>query len=399
MFAACWSRWCITRAAGNLNIGQNPNQKRSVHMNPRIYIVGAGAIAAHHIQAILQHTSTEAGRPAVFVTDVNAAALTDFVHKFPWAVPFHNLESMLSSPSEPDDVVIVATPPSTHADITCRALRSGRHVLCEKPLAMNKEEAAMMLSAARDAGKLLGCCSSRFAGLKSTGSVQELLEQGRLGEVYKVQWMQRRARARSGVEYQPASRWFLNPAVSGGGTLMDWGPYDIAGLTEALRPVRAEIVHAWMANPETEHPLQVEHPFDVEQHVGALIKFHLRDGSIVPVHYERAACCHGEDRSIVEIEGTKGAVSWDWLSFNGEGERNWRSDLRGEQIEEKIVLKDQPIDMMARPIVYFLAAVAGEPSPAIVNEQAVFNFTLLASIYDFIRTGEAQRVELEGTFE
>jgi predicted dehydrogenase len=113
-------------------------------MNQRIYIVGAGAIACHHAQAIAHFAESEYDRPSVCVTDVNQATLADFVKKFPWATPFDDLVSMLGEPARADDVVIVATPPSTHAEISCLALRSGRHVLCEKPLAMNKEEASLI---------------------------------------------------------------------------------------------------------------------------------------------------------------------------------------------------------------------------------------------------------------
>ncbi|HTG67628.1 MAG TPA: Gfo/Idh/MocA family oxidoreductase [Candidatus Udaeobacter sp.] len=366
-------------------------------MKQRIYIVGAGAIAGYHAEAIAHLSESEADRPSLFVTDVNHTALAEFVKRFPWATPFEDLMSVLSEPAQEDDVVIVATPPLTHADISCSALRSGRHVLCEKPLAMNKEEAALMLRAAEEAGKRLGCCSSRFAGLRITEEVKAILGQGGLGEVYQVQWVQRRKRARTGIEYQPSSRWFLNRSVSGGGTLMDWGPYDIASLTEVLQPVKVEVLHAWMTDPKTEHPLAAGVLSDVEQHVGATMKFHLPGGGVVPVHYERAACCHGEERSVTEIEGTEGALEWDWLCLDGEGDLIRHYDVNGEPAVSRVRVANAPLGMMDKPIVYFLQAVAGQASSAIVNEQAVFNFNILSSIYDCIRTGEVQAVALEGS--
>ncbi|OMF26724.1 hypothetical protein BK133_19985 [Paenibacillus sp. FSL H8-0548] len=361
-------------------------------MKQRIYIVGAGAIAGYHAEAIGQLAESELERPSLFVTDVNPSALVEFVKRFPWAVPFDQLTSMLGEPAEENDVVIVATPPLTHADITCRALRSGRHVLCEKPLAMNREEAVLMLQAAQETGKMLGCCSSRFAGLQITNEIREMLEQGTLGELYQVQWVQRRKRARTGIEYQPTSRWFLNRSVSGGGTLMDWGPYDIASLTEVLQPVKVEVLHAWMTDPVTDHPHAAEISSDVEQHVGALLRLHLADGSLVPVHYERAACCHGEERSITEIEGTAGALQWDWLCLDGNGELTHHFDVNGEPAENRSTVTNAPLGMMDKPIVYFLQAISGLASPAIVNEQAVFNFSILAAIYDCARSGERQAV-------
>ncbi|WP_053376279.1 Gfo/Idh/MocA family protein [Paenibacillus sp. FJAT-27812] len=365
-------------------------------MKQRIYIVGAGAIAGYHAEAIARLTETESERALLYVTDVNPSALAAFAEKYPWAVPVEHLDTMLDEPAEENDIVIVATPPLTHAEISCRALRSGRHVLCEKPLAMNKEEAALMLITAREAGKMLGCCSSRFAGLEITAGVKELLEQGRIGELYQVQWIQRRKRARTGIEYQPTSRWFLNRAISGGGTLMDWGPYDIASLTEVLQPQKVEVLHAWTTNPETNHPHAVEIQSDVEQHVGALLRFHLADGSIVPVHYERAACCHGSERSLTEIEGTAGALQWDWLCFDGSGELVHHYDMNGDPAKNRSTISNEGLGMMDKPIVYFLRAISGQHSPAIVNEQAVFNFSILAAIYDCAHSGEGQVVAMEG---
>ncbi|MFC5650601.1 Gfo/Idh/MocA family protein [Paenibacillus solisilvae] len=361
-------------------------------MKQRIYIVGTGAIAGYHAEAIERYAESESGRPLLYVTDVNKAALTAFIQRFPWAAPLDNLASMLDEPSREDDIVIVATPPVTHADISCQALRSGRHVLCEKPLAMNREEADLMLKTAEEAGKWIGCCSSRFAGLQITEEVKGLLAHGTLGDVYQVQWVQRRKRARSGIDYQPQSRWFLNRAVSGGGTLMDWGPYDIASLNEVLQPDRVEILHAWMTNPETGHPVEAEVLSEVEQHAGATMRFHLANGGRVTVQYERAACCHGEERSLAEIEGTGGAVSWDWLCFDGQGELKHYSDVGGDPEVSKVTVKNAQLGMMDKPIIYFMQSIAGRETPVILNEQAVFNFSILAAIYDYIRTGEVQIV-------
>ncbi|WP_139997386.1 Gfo/Idh/MocA family protein [Paenibacillus paridis] len=365
-------------------------------MKQRIYLVGAGAIAGYHVEAIARLTESGLEQPTVFVTDVNLSALAAFVERYPWVIPAEQLTSMLEEPAGENDIVIVATPPLTHADITCRALRSGRHVLCEKPLAMNREEAELMLRTATETGKMLGCCSSRFAGLQITDEVKAKLGKGELGKLYQVQWIQRRKRSRTGIEYQPTSRWFLNRAVSGGGTLMDWGPYDMAGMTEVLQPVKVEVLHAWMSNPVTGHPLEAEITSDVEQHVGALLNFHLADGSAVPVHYERAACCHGEERSLTEVEGTAGALQWDWLCLDGSGELAEYYDEAGEPAEGRSSITNAPLGMMDKPIVYFLQAVAGQATHAIVNEQAVFNFSILAAIYESIQTGEKRVVTKEG---
>src|SRR5207237_641225 len=124
----------------------------------RVYLVGAGVIARHHAAA----TAKLPVAVSLHVTDLNAGAGEDFLKQFPSAIAHRDLPAMLAVPAQQDDIAIVATPPFAHFDATIAALRSGRHVLCEKPLAMDCEQAVATLEEAKQRGKLLGCCSSRF---------------------------------------------------------------------------------------------------------------------------------------------------------------------------------------------------------------------------------------------
>ena len=82
---------------------------------------------------------------------------------------------MLSQPAREGDIVVVATPPDTHADLAVQALHSGRHVLCEKPLALTVAEARTMLEAARARNRRLGCCSARHQGTPVMEDVARVL--------------------------------------------------------------------------------------------------------------------------------------------------------------------------------------------------------------------------------
>lgn len=77
----------------------------------RIFIVGAGVIARRDAEAAQKLIPTRALE--LNVTDVNPAALSDFLLEFPSARPFGDVDSMLSSPGSDDDIVVVATPPSS----------------------------------------------------------------------------------------------------------------------------------------------------------------------------------------------------------------------------------------------------------------------------------------------
>ncbi len=362
-------------------------------MPQKIYLIGAGAIARRHADALCKLPE----EALLFVTDVSPDTLAAFRVHFPQAQTFDELEAMLALPAESDDIAIVATPPSSHFELTCRALESGRHVLCEKPLAMSREEAVKMLELARRINRTLGCCSNRFLGLPTTEKVKNLIGAETLGKLYHLTFVNRSQRKRTGVEYQPKSRWFLEKAKSGGGVLMDWGPYDVTTLSNVLSPVRVEVIHAWTAKPDTHLELKGA-PNNVEQHVDATLRYHLVNNAVVEVTYERSACTHGGERSLVELEGSRGGVSWDWPWINGARKVAHTYDLDG-QTETSVTTfdSDEKIGPMDKPLFYFYQHVHGRTSLALVDGQAVFNFSCIQAIYEAADTGKPQTVSLEAT--
>lgn len=353
----------------------------------RIYLIGAGVICRTHAE-----TSAKLPEPVELrVADPNPTALAEFLEKFPGVPSYASASDMLNAePPADDDIVIVGTPPFAHLEPALLGLRSGRHVLCEKPLAMNIEEAELMLEAAREAGKLLGCCSVRFKGMHHNETVKRIIRSGRLGDLYHVTWVNKWSRSRSGIEYQPNSRWFLDSSRSGGGVMMDWGPYDIATMHDMLHPDTVEVAGAWLGQPETAvDPKGV--PFDVETHVGAVMTF--RGGFCGPkpvaVHYERASCTHGDEYVKVELEGTRGAVKW--TPFDSRQPVYIRYDRDGRVVEEEVELPPRsPYTIMDHPLVHFYRKVRDLPSLANVGERAVDHFRHLRSVYACASTGERQ---------
>lgn len=367
---------------------------RSRDGETRVYLIGAGVIARYHAAATSDLAG--AGRVLLSVADPNGEALTGFREQFPSAKIFDDAEAMLAEAPRPSDIVVVATPPFTHHLLAVAALESGRHVLSEKPLAMNRDEARDMLRVARSVGRRLGCCSTRFLGLATNEETKRIVESGTLGELYHATFVNRRQRGRSGIEHQPATRWFLERARSGGGTLMDWSPYDLTTLNHILSPIRVDVLAAWTTDPETAIDLPPGTVVDTEQHAGASLRFHRADGQKIDVTLERAACTHGGERITVEIEGRRGAVSWDWLDWLGDGSVAVSQDQDGRVVTETTRLGvGTPLHPHHRPLVYFHQNVQGNESLAVVDEQAVFNFSCIQGIYACARSGIPQSVTLE----
>jgi predicted dehydrogenase len=83
------------------------------------------------------------------------------------------------------DAVVIASPPSTHLDMTLKALDAGKHVLIEKPFALNAKDGAVMRDRARAAGKTTMIAEAyRFA--PSRAYAKELIEQGYIGKLQTV---------------------------------------------------------------------------------------------------------------------------------------------------------------------------------------------------------------------
>lgn len=117
------------------------------------------------------------------------------------------------------DLVYVATPPAFHADVTIKALQAGKHVLCEKPFAMNAGEAARMLDAALRAGRrVFEAYHYRHHALWHR--IVEICRGGALGRIVSLEAAFHVPIAKSADEF----RWDAN---LGGGALMDLGCYPL----------------------------------------------------------------------------------------------------------------------------------------------------------------------------
>jgi predicted dehydrogenase len=118
-----------------------------------------------------------------------------------------------------DDVeaVAVCTPPHLHAEIAIAAMKMGKHVLCEKPLARNVDEGREMVKVAREAGVTLKC-GFNLRYHPAIGQVRQWCEGGSIGE---IDWI----RCRYGIGGRPGydQEWRAKAEVSGGGQLMDQG--------------------------------------------------------------------------------------------------------------------------------------------------------------------------------
>ncbi len=354
-------------------------------MTRRVLIIGAGAIARHHAAAARLLPGC-----ALLAADPSPEARASFAEEFPEAHLYAAPEAMIdAAPAGPEDIVVVAVPPWLHAPMSILALRAGFHVLCEKPVARTRAELHEILDAARESGRHVGDCSVRFNAQPSMVRAREILASGELGALNLVRMVNRRPRMRPGIEYQPASRWFLSREKSGGGVLMDWAVYDVAMLFNVLRPRAVTVRAAWIGGIDgSDDPVDV--PVEVESHAVAMMDLLLPDGQCVPFLYGRANGVNGPALAELSVDGRRGGLSWQWLPPYEEGMATVTAYVDfGGSLDERVVrvpMESHP-HFHHLPILALADRIAGRPSASLDPADVRFNLDVVSALYDVAATG------------
>jgi predicted dehydrogenase len=188
----------------------------------RISLIGCGRIAATHLQALKSIEEVEIAA----VADENPEAATAMAASA--ACPSYTDYQKMINEVGPD-VVCVCTPPVSHPEISIYALEHGSHVLCEKPFAINTRCASRMVEAAEKAGRYL-TMASKFRFVEDVSKAKELVEQGVVGHMVMAE-IAFCARA------DMRSRWPSDPAIAGGGVLIDNGSHAVDIIRYLLGPI------------------------------------------------------------------------------------------------------------------------------------------------------------------
>lgn len=175
----------------------------------RIGVIGVGQIGKHHLETYQKLTGAE----VVALADIDAAELARVAAAHGVTATYADFRALLAR--DDLDAVDVCLHNNLHAPVTIAALRAGKHVYCEKPMAGSYRDAEAMLAASRETEKKLSIqVSTLFA--RETLAAKALIDDGRLGRLYHARstgsrarwWWARRgacAYRRSGTSTRPGT--------------------------------------------------------------------------------------------------------------------------------------------------------------------------------------------------
>ena len=261
------------------------------------------------------------------------------------------------------DVVYIVLPNFLHAEYTIRALKAGKHVLCEKPMASTVTDAEAMVAAAKAANrKLMIAYRCQYEPLNLFG--MRLVRRGALGKTRLVVTNM----GRQSDLNDPSDAWRLDMKKSGGGALADMGIYGINGARYLLG----------------------EEPIEVRAHA----QTDRRDPRFQTV----------EDLITWEFRFPSGAISTGSTSFNQAGTMAWEVyGERGKMIAEPgcfyngnrltVTGAEQPniaeIDQFAREMDWMANVVRGRAPLVSPGEEGLQDMRLIRAILDSVGRGGA----------
>lgn len=317
-------------------------------------IVGCGRVAQRRVAPVFARISNAALH--AFCSRDSARARV-FADQFGAPAAHGSLDDLLTDSAV--DAVYIALPNALHASTAVQCLNAGKHVLCDKPLAMSTAEARTMADAARKAGRTLSVlhqqrfhpANQRLLGLIQTGALGRLLS----------------LRIHIGFFYPPGDLWRLDPARSGGGAWMDLAPHALDMMLQCGGPLR--IKSGCVRNLCFDYPVEDDAHAEIAFASGAVGTV---DTSYCAHAYGGRIECYGEQASFI-ADGTMQAAP------------RFRTMLR--KFSDEIEIDEQPatVDCFELAVRDFSAALIEGRSPRVSLDDALAVMDAVETLYRVAR--------------
>lgn len=272
---------------------------------------------------------------------------------------YQNFDSIKDNPDI--DIVYIVLPNSMHAEYTIRAAKAGKHVICEKPMAVTVKECEDMIAACEEAGRLLSI------GYRLHFEPHNLLmmESGTNKTYGKINTIS----AKHGMEIEP-NVWRVNKKLAGGGPLMDVGIYCVQGAiyTTGHDPIAVSAKEG----KKTDH----EKFKEVEQSLTWTMEF---PGGMIA----QCETSYAEELNLLRAEAEKG-----WFELNPAYEYE---GIKGSTSDGKMDLPQ--VNQQALQMDDFALCVQDNKQSKVPGEMGLRDVKILLSIYRAMESGKREEIK------
>jgi len=352
------------------------SRSRKSHFN--VAVIGAGAIGADHLASFGLHPAAR----VVAVAEVSARRGREAAERFGVPEVVQDYRRLLGR--DDIDVVSIALPNYLHAKVALEALRAGKHVMLDKPMATNARDGARLVAEARARGVLF-MVGQNFRFNPETQTARRLVLRGDLGEVYhaKTSWIRRSGIPRIGS-------WFTQRRYSGGGCTYDIGVHALDRCLYLLGDFDAAAVSGQTFSKFGPRGLgggkwgrseiDTNAPFDVDDLSVALIK--LRSGRTVVLEAAWASHVPESDVNATQLFGTEAGLSLPPVQLF----RHTRNGYCTETVA--------PLPPLVDPnrMVHFIDCLLGNAKPFVKPAESLAVQKILDAIYVSASTGREVRI-------
>ena len=351
-----------------------------IHCVPKqvnLGIIGCGVIGTIHIRGAVQSNLVN----VVAVADQIEEKARQVAHKFGIAKTYSSGEALLEDPDV--EAVVLAIPTAVRTALALRAFSCGKHVLLEKPAAMNIDELKQMMKAC---GELVcASCSSRYRFLESADFVADFIATGVLGKLRVV-----RCRAISAAGPPPEKTpppWRVSKSLNGGGILVNWGVYDLdylLGITGwSLKP-KLVLAQTWPIPPQFK--CHVASGSDAEEHFAAMV---CCEGGTV-ILFERGEGVAAQSEDAWQLVGTKGSLQLRMINEKGKKIVFDNTSTEKGVFSEVIWKKEEEVGSVhGGPVQDFARAILENRQPKTSLEQVLIIQKITDAIYASAEQGKA----------
>lgn len=325
-------------------------------------LIGASTIAKEWVIGAIRATGGE----IVSVMSTDAARGKAYADAQGIAKSVTTLADLVNDPEI--DAVYISTTNELHRDQALAAAKAGKHILCEKPLAMSLEDARGMVKAAKNAGVVMAT-NHHLRNAATHGAMRAAIKAGRIGQPLS-------ARVFHAVYLPPHLQgWRLDKPEAGGGVILDITVHDADTLRFVLDANPVEAIAFSQA--------------------GGMGKAGLEDAVMGVLRFENGVIAQFHDgfttkyaETGLEVHGTEGSlIGRNVMSQRAAGTVTLR-DANGEQ--------DLPLDhrnLYETALAAFHAAIAGKGQPSATGKDGVWSLATGLAVVEAARTGRTVSIE------